>query len=387
MRRLIALLTALLLLPMTCLGEASSPDKQVDRILKSRHATGAALLVAMDGKVVYEHYYGYAMKADKVPVTAETMFRAASVSKFVSAIGVMALVEQGRLKLDEDISVRLGYLVRNKRIKAADKEITLRMVMSHTSSLKDKGDYNKGAQSLQTILSAKTAKAAGFTKYEPGAYYHYANINGGLLGTMMELGSGQSVTAFMEQRVFGPLGIRATYDLHTVSDTEHLSYTYNSKGQLEHSIKTLMNYSYQDKYDPDAHFRVTAARLWITAPGLLRLGMMMEQDGTLDGVTVLQPDTVAEMISSQKGKGGITADSIYGLNVHRASDVINGVTLYGHQGLTDGVTADIYFEPVNHFVFCFISNGIDNTSRDSITLVARSLIRLCWQQFAAGNPS
>lgn len=298
LKQLTAILLTLALLCTACLAAAEEPDTTaldtaVNKSLKRHSATGAAVLVAKDGKIVYEHYYGYAIRSSETPVTADTWFRVASVSKMISAIGVMTLVEEGKLDLDADISGYLGYTVRNTRFKKDDIPITLRMIMSHTSSLYDGGGYSSGKTSLQYMLDAKNKRFSNFTKKKPGTNYRYSNLNGGILGTLMESVTGQGVTSIMRERVFAPLGLNATYDILSIPDEEHISYTYDKNKRLYQGIQTLKKQVYEDKADPDAHFRITAAKVWIKAPDLLKLGMMLEQGGTFNGVTILQPETVA----------------------------------------------------------------------------------------------
>lgn len=132
----------------------------MDALLEKRRCTGAALLCARDGVLVYEHYYGYADKEQEKPVTAETYFRTASVSKLITGIGVMTLVEDGLIDLDADLSDYFGYPLRNPY--HPDKPITMRMVMSHTSSITDRGGYSNGSSSLRAMLDVNNNRKGNF---------------------------------------------------------------------------------------------------------------------------------------------------------------------------------------------------------------------------------
>lgn len=108
MKKLIALILCLLL-PLThCLAEESSLDADLAKIFSGHKATGAALYVAKDGEIVYAYLYGYADKKAGIAVSEDTYFRTASVTKMISAIHIMQLVEQGLLDLDENIGVYSG---------------------------------------------------------------------------------------------------------------------------------------------------------------------------------------------------------------------------------------------------------------------------------------
>src|SRR4051794_40357331 len=113
--------------------------------------------------------------------------RIASISKLVVALGVMRLVEQGRLDLDRDVSDYLGWNLRNPAF--ADRPITLRLLLSHRSSLRDGVEY---AIPLGTTLQSVVAAPAAFdAEHPPGAFFHYTNLNFPVIATVMERASGE----------------------------------------------------------------------------------------------------------------------------------------------------------------------------------------------------
>ena len=81
------------------------------------------------------------------------------------------------------------------------------------------------------------------------------------------------------------------------------------------------------------------------------------------------------------GKGGITASSPYGLCVNRNDTLIPGKMLYGHQGMSDGIAANVYFDPETRFVFTFISNGCNNNMDNRVCAVSRRLLTLMWEAY------
>ena len=104
--------------------------------------------------------------------------------------------------------------------------------------------------------------------------------------------------------------------------------------------------------------------------------------GVIDGERILEEETVREMLSSQQGKGGITADSPYGLNVERVKTLISGKTLYGHQGMANGVLCNLYFDPETRFVFALVTNGTNVRNKgDRIVMLARNLFSLMWETY------
>ena len=120
----------LALLPAVAAAGAQTLDEQVDRIFRDAKTVGGAFLVAQEGEIVYERYYGEQQKTTHVPVTEKSYFRCASVTKLVTGIGLMRMMDDGLLDPDEDISAYLGYEAGNPRY--PDTPITLRMLEGMT---------------------------------------------------------------------------------------------------------------------------------------------------------------------------------------------------------------------------------------------------------------
>ena len=117
-----------MVLMFACMGasaENNDMDARVDEIFRGTKTVGGAFVVAQRGEIVYERYYGEQQKTTHVPVTENTYFKCASVTKLVTGIGLMKMMDEGILDPDEDISTYLGYKVRNRRY--MDKPITLRI--------------------------------------------------------------------------------------------------------------------------------------------------------------------------------------------------------------------------------------------------------------------
>ena len=147
---LVVVMMAVSVTGMSCAEEKDRLAGALDKIFKNHHTVGGAVIIARDGEIVYEHYYGYASKTGRSRVTKDTYFRLASVTKMVTAIRVMQLVEEGVLDLDRDISEYLGYQVGNAYYPQTP--ITLRMLMTHTSSLNQHGGYQRSDRSLSELI-------------------------------------------------------------------------------------------------------------------------------------------------------------------------------------------------------------------------------------------
>ena len=147
-------------------------------------------------------------------LTIDDPVRLASISKLVVALGLMRMVEEGRLDLDRDVSELLGWTLRNPAF--PDRPITLRLLLSHHSSIRDGVDY---AVPLGTELRTALADPAAFdAEHPPGAYFRYANLNFPLIASIMERSAGERFDRLMARLVLEPLALDACFNWTTCSD-------------------------------------------------------------------------------------------------------------------------------------------------------------------------
>ena len=181
-------------------------------LLGTAQASGpvATVRVAFDRNAITStQVHGYADVGAQRKVTAGDPVRIASISKLVVAIGAMRLVEQGKLDLDADVSDGLGWPLRHPAYPAMP--ITLRLLLSHRSSLTDAAGYYDVPLdgSLRDILDDPRAWNAEHT---PGSYFRYTNLNFPLIATLMENATGERFDRLMDRLVLRPLGIAGCYN-------------------------------------------------------------------------------------------------------------------------------------------------------------------------------
>jgi CubicO group peptidase (beta-lactamase class C family) len=142
-------------------------------------------------------------------LTPRHMLRVASISKLVTALGALKLVEQGKLSLDVDVSRYLGFTLRNPAFPKTP--ITLAQLLSHTSSLRDGEEY--WAQYPDTLQSLFSANGVHFAKnHPPGGYFTYTNLNYGVIATIIERVSEERFDRYMQRAIFAPMDIKAGYN-------------------------------------------------------------------------------------------------------------------------------------------------------------------------------
>ena len=375
---LIALLVTALVMAAQA-EEQSELDQKMDKALRNHKTSGAAIVVAKDGEIVYEHYYGWAVKKQKEAVTGKTYFKLASVTKMGTAIRVMQLVEQGKLNLDQNISELLGYTVRNPYYKKTP--ITLRMLMTHTASLDPHGGYSKESNPLSSLISAEKGKRSSWYDEKPGSVYRYSNFGAGIIGSLMECATGINIDQNRKENVFDPMGITAAYAARLLPDPENVPCLYNASGKLSGTREKHLNQPWEEEVDPDRHYRITVGSLWMRPRDLCRIGMMLCDGGICGETRLLQEETVQEMMSDQCGKGDVTAKTPYGLCIYHEKTLVDGKTLYGHQGMSDGVLCSLYYDPETRFVFALSSNGCNNQQENRVAHLTRRAFSLAWEAF------
>lgn len=379
MKRLLCALFAGWMLLSSAVAEEETLDDRLAKIFKYQKTTGAVLYVAKDGEIVYEYCYGYADKKSKELVSPDTYFRTASVTKLISGIHVMQLVEQGKLELDASIGDYLGYEVKNLYYPSVP--VTLRHLMSHTCSLSPHGGYCVTSRPLQEIIDASLKRRGNWFEYEPGSKYVYSNFGAGIMGSLVEIVTGKNINDSMQEMLFQPLGIDAALHATLLEHPELICSQYTAEGKTKRSRSTVLSEEWDASVNPEMHYRITVGSLWIRGRDLCRLGIMMCQNGMLEGRQVLQESTVQAMMADQKGQGYVTISSPYGLCVNRVEGLLEDRMIYGHQGMSNGVLCNLYWEPESQLVFALITNGSKNNMNDHIAVLSRRVFAKVWEEF------
>jgi CubicO group peptidase (beta-lactamase class C family) len=286
-----------------------------------------SVLAVRAGKVSYQGQFGMrhvgANGTAGLPANADTMYRIASLSKMVTTIGVMRLVEQGKLALDQDVSGYLGFSLRNPAF--PNDKITLRMLLSHTSSLRDDAGYSWGA-GVRLRDKMQQGGPMWATRAAPGAYFTYCNLNWGVVGAIMESVSGERFDRLMERLVLQPLGLRGGYHVAQLplADWSHVATLYRKRAtedsawnpagpwfaQIDDASLPAAPVAGLDSYVPGANgtlFSPTGG-LRISAADLGKIMLMFMDQGRHEGALFLQPASIAAMFSRQWSYSASTAN-------------------------------------------------------------------------------
>lgn len=196
-------------------------DVWMKSFLDEHKVPGAALAIVKDGKLIYARGFGYADRDAKEPVQPESLFRIASVSKPITAVAVLQLVEQGKLKLDDKVLDHLNYQPHFEEGGKFDerwRQITIAHCLSHTGGWDREKSYDPMFQALRMSRSMKIElpilpehiiryQLGQPLDFDPGERYAYSNFGYSLLGRIIEKISGQPYERYVQENVFRPLGI------------------------------------------------------------------------------------------------------------------------------------------------------------------------------------
>lgn len=360
-------------------ADLSKIDAQVDSYFKKSSTVGGSLVIAKNGEIVYQRDYGFQNKSQKAPVTQNTYFRIASITKMVSAIGIMQLTEQGKLDLDQDISKYFGYEIVNPNYPKIP--ITLRQCMSHTTSLSQGGGYSFESRTIRDMLAKEARHFSNFTEEKPGDHYSYSNFGAGLMGSIMEAVTGESINQYMTEHVFKPLGIDAAYSAGFLSQPEYIASQYQN-GKMYMSASKYLDEPYEDFADPERHYRITVGDIFIRSKDLAKIASALCGDGSFDNVRLLKKESVEMMRTDQRELGAsVTGESPYGLCVNLMNNMLKDRMIYGHQGMSNGAMCNVFYDPETQFVLVMLTNGCSQVRQDRIGVLPRRLFTYMYPLF------
>jgi len=295
-------------LPILALALAAQPLATVRVTFDRRGETSA-------------HAAGLADIAASRPVSVDDPVRVASISKLVTAIAVLRLVEQHKLDLDADVSTLLGWKLRNPAF--PDTPITLRLLLSHRSSLTDTIDYvlPLDADMRRTLEDPRAWDAA----HAPGSWFHYTNFNFPVIAAVMERATGERFDRLMQRLVLAPLKLDACFNWASCTPAtaaravvlyrDGKAVRDDNKGMARACPVTPASDGGCDlaRWQPGMNGAIFAPQggLRISMRGLARIGRLFLGQGQVDGVRLLTPQSIALLESPlwiSNGQAGARAN-------------------------------------------------------------------------------
>ena len=304
-------------------ARASKIRERLQPLVDRKEIAGAVVLVGDAEKVIDLVVLGERDAEAHQPMRPDTVFRIASMTKPVTAIGVMMLAEAGKLSIDDPVEKYLpefqGLKLEASRsgdtltLKEPSRKITVRDLLTHTSGLPDSvppGRPDLASRKDKTLAEAVAGYAQRPLSFEPGSKWSYSNSGLSTLGRLVEAVSGRPYEAFLDERLFKPLGMADTTFYPTEDQTARLAVTYEVK---DGALKPVAGSTARPT--PETRYPGPAGGLYSTGPDYAKLCRMLLRKGALDGRRYLSESTVAEMTRTQTGeiKTGFTDGMSFGL--------------------------------------------------------------------------
>ncbi len=368
------------LLSIKCSGQ-SDLEAELGQIKSTHRLVGLSVGVVSQGEVIFSHTAGQRDLSRNLPVNDSTLYRIASISKLVAATALMQLYEQGAFDLDDDVSDYLDFSLRNPNY--PDQVITFEKLLSHTSSLRDGSKYHNflsATYNNDNIPHIKELVAPGGSYYSADMwsgthapqdnYFQYANINYGLIGTLIETLSGQRFDRYCQENILNLLNIQGSFNIRQVDNIDNVAVLYRQQGGSW--IDQFDNHqgSYPQERDLSNYILGTNGAIFAPQGGLraslldmIKLMQVHANQGSWNGVTILNDTTISRMhqtVWEYNGQNGNNYHGIfnnYALGNHKTRKLLPGQTMIGHPGEAYGYIGDLYFSPDQNFGIIFMTNG------------------------------
>ncbi len=359
-------------------AELTAIHGKMQKFVEDNEIAGAVTVVGRKDGVLYHDAVGSLELTKNQPMPKDALFRIASMTKPITAIGIMILADDGKLSIDDPVEKHLPefkgqMLVANRTadsvtLKKPSQPITLRDLLTHTSGLP--GGPPVGLSDLYTKRNHTLAEGVmAFSQrpleFEPGSKWSYCNTGIDTLGRVIEVVSGQPYEEFLKKRIFDPLEMKDTTFYPTKEQLARVPPIYNKKdGKLVTAENPVTG------PPTGARYPIPAGGLYSTGADLAQLYRMMLNKGTLGKTKVLSAESVATMTKSHTGdlKAGFTEGMGWGLGwgVVRTPTGVTAMLSPGTFGHGGAYGTQAWIDPHQDvFVILLIQRGNLPNSDDS----------------------
>ena len=336
-------------------------DQAISQVMEEFQNVGISAAVVKDGKIVYNESFGYKNLETKEPLGNTDVMRIASISKSFTATSLLQLVDKGIISLDDDVSDLIGFRIRNPH--HPDVPITLRMVLSHTASIRDKEDYFT-LDHLNPAVYGDCEES--YFKYKPGEGYCYSNMGLNLAGTILEKVSGVRFDDYVRENVIWKLGL---YGGHNIDSLDAGKFAWIYSRENGEYVKSEGAYRSRADEMPDYKFGYSSpifsptGGVKISAHDLAVYMMMHMNYGEYNGVRIISQESAKAMqtpVWMIKNEG----EDQYGLCLKEFVDYIDdpkynapGSYPVGHTGGAYGLNSIMIWSPADGWGIVAMTNG------------------------------
>lgn len=357
MRCLFATVAVLLTLPALALAvdPPASPDvtAALQPYLEQYKLAGYVGVVAdKTGKVHFKNLAGHADVEAKKPMSDDNVFWIASMTKMFAGASIMMLVDEGKVRLDDPVSKHIPQLTKWMVVEEKDaahvllkppvRPVTIRHILSHTSGLAGMSELQQVTGADRTPLQARAlSSVTGPLQWQPGEKYAYGNQGMNVAARVVEVVSGVPYEEFLQKRFFDPLGMKETTFWPSEAQIARLAGAYGPNRQKTGFVRGDVGFLSKPWGDRVHRFPEAGGGLFSTTADVFRYGLLLANDGELDGKRYLSHAAMEELRKEQTGKTKVN----YSLGYH----LRNG--LFGHDG---AYGTDLSVDPKSGMVAIFM---------------------------------
>lgn len=362
---------------MMCNGLLLGQDlrNKVKEIADQYKAVGVAYVVVKNGKIIEKNAIGYSsLENNELLDVDKHIFRIASISKSFTSTALMQLVEKKKISLDDDFGDLVGFPIRNPNY--PNTKITLRMVLSHTSSINDVNGYFD----LDVINPSKNPNwEKSYNTYEPGTEYQYCNLNYNMAGAVLERLTNVRFDNYIRQQILDPLDLYGGYCIDSLDNNRFASlYSYNGK-EKSFELQPLA-YNARSEDVKNHQLGVTTpifsptGGMKISAVDLAKYMVMHMNYGKSGKAKILGKKYSKVMQTKLSEKEG------YGLALRESEGLIPGQHLVGHTGSAYGLYSSMFFSPKDKYGIVVITNGCLPNYKNEYVALTNDITNLLYEK-------
>jgi CubicO group peptidase (beta-lactamase class C family) len=258
----------------------------MEEMVTRQEVAGAVTMVVTANQVLHLETTGLADMATKRPMAPDTLFWIASMTKPVTATAILMLQDEGRLRVSDPVAKYLPEFAGLRTPTGSPANLTITQILTHTSGLGEAG--GPGAQSAKTLADLVPLWMAAPMQFEPGAKWSYCQSGINAAARIVEVVSGQSFDAFLEKRLFGPLGMKDTTFYPTDRQRQRLVTAYARNA----ATGTLDPVPPRPEFGPRDRPPQGNGGLYSTAPDYARFCQMLLGGGAFKGRRYLSPESI-----------------------------------------------------------------------------------------------
>ena len=365
-------------------------EQSIKEYMDESKVTGMSIVLVKGQETIYQNALGFKDIKSGTPLEIDNIFRIASISKSFSAVSILQLVEAGKISLDDDVNDIMGMNIRNPRY--PDTPLTIRMLLSHTSSMKDgpggAARYRDLTYIDESRTDIETIKKQAYHEYAPGQGFSYCNRALNLMGCVIEKVSGERFDNYVLNHILRPMGLsekEAGYNIDTLDKSLAASlYNYDKKSKtLKKSTTAYSRKEYGEKAVEAGTYEIgkngwawsPTGGMKISAPNLAKWMMTLRDGGIApNGTRIVSEESVKLMMTP--GLDG------YGLCTRTKTNYLPGITLKGHTGSAQGLKSFMFFDKDSDWGFVFICSSTNlKKDENKNLLIAMKTLNLLYDSF------